>query len=450
MTKFAVLTHSSWDAIVARRRSGAVTVRQFLEDVAGLAAWLPERPYLLNGCSDRYRFAVGFLAALARRQVSLLPPTLTPETVRWLADRFPGVYGLTDDPAAALDLPTYFFPERGANAFPVDRVPVIEADRIAAYALTSGSTGMPVPHLKTWGALVRSARAERDRLGIGGADCSIVGTVPAQHMYGLESTVLLPLQSGASFCVGRPFFPADVGSALESIPGVRILFTTPFHLRALLESGGRFPQLGLLVSATAPLSERLALLAEQRFRASLVEIYGCTEAGQLATRRPTRGAEWTVFAGIEIAKDRKGVWVQGGHVEQRVYIQDEVDLQSSRTFLLRGRSSDMINIAGKRTSLAYLNHQINSIPGVLDAVFYPPPDRGGEGVTRLAAFVVAPGLTPAEIMLALRERVDPVFLPRPLHFVERLPRNSTGKLTRDGMEGLIEQVQDGIVLPALS
>ncbi|HWO99479.1 MAG TPA: AMP-binding protein [Methylococcus sp.] len=449
MTEFAVLTHSSWDAIVARRRSGAITVRRFLEDVAGLAAWLPERLYLLNDCSDRYRFAVGFLAALLRRQVNLLPPTLTPETVRRLANRFPGVYCLADDPATALDLPTYFFPERFAKAFPVDRVPVIESDRMAAYALTSGSTGVPVPHPKTWGALVRSARAERDRLGIG-ADCGIVGTVPAQHMYGLESTVLLPLQSGASFWAGRPFFPADVCTALEGIADARILFTTPYHLRALLESAGRFPRLGLLVSATAPLSERLALLAEQRFRAPLVEIYGCTEAGQLATRRPTLGAEWTVFAGIEIAEDRKGVWVQGSHVEQRVYLQDEVDLQSPRTFLLRGRSSDMINIAGKRTSLAYLNHQINSIPGVLDAVFYLPPERGGEVVTRLVAFVVAPGLTSAEIMLALRERVDPVFLPRPLHLVERLPRNSTGKLTRDAMEGLIEQVQDGIVLPALS
>jgi hypothetical protein len=39
--------------------------------------------------------------------------------------------------------------------------------------------------------------------------------------------------------------------------------------------------------------------------------------------------------------------------------------------LLHGRHADLINIAGKRTSLAYLNHQITAIPGVADARLLP-------------------------------------------------------------------------------
>ncbi len=42
-----------------------------------------------------------------------------------------------------------------------------------------------------------------------------------------------------------------------------------------------------------------------------------------------------------------------------------------------------------------------------------------------------PGLTEA-----LRERIDPVFLPRPLLFVARLPRNSTGKLPQEALLAL--------------
>jgi acyl-coenzyme A synthetase/AMP-(fatty) acid ligase len=94
----------------------------------------------------------------------------------------------------------------------------------------------------------------------------------------------------------------------------------------------------------------------------------------------------------------------------------------------------MINIAGKRSSLAYLNHQLLAIPGVVDGVFYLPEDaedaRSATGAARLGALVVAPGITPEAIRAALRERIDAVFLPRPLHLVASLPRNSTGKLTR--------------------
>lgn len=101
-------------------------------------------------------------------------------------------------------------------------------------------------------------------------------------------------------------------------------------------------------------------------------------------------------------------------------------------FLLHGRKADLINIAGKRTSLAYLNHQLNAVPGVEDGVFFMPsaPDSGGEAPTRLVALAVAPGLTAAGLLHALRERIDAAFLPRPLWLVDALPRNATGKLPR--------------------
>jgi acyl-coenzyme A synthetase/AMP-(fatty) acid ligase len=57
-------------------------------------------------------------------------------------------------------------------------------------------------------------------------------------------------------------------------------------------------------------------------------------------------------------------------------------------------------------------------------------------VTRLAAFVVAPGLSRERLLAALRRRVDPAFLPRPLVLLERLPRAASGKLPRAALEAL--------------
>ncbi|MDD2769445.1 MAG: AMP-binding protein [Methylococcus sp.] len=442
MAEFSILTHSSPGDVVAYRKGRAISAREFSGEVASLAERLPERPFILNDCTDRYRFAVVFAAALLRRQVALLPPTLTPETVRRLVGLFPGVYCLTDDPDREIELPLEHYPEASSGALGYDGLPVPDPEQLAAYALTSGSTGVPVPHAKTWGSLVRSARAEGRRLGMVAGRHTLVGTVPAQHMYGFESTVLLPLQNGAAFSAARPFYPADICAEIERMPGARVLVTTPFHLRTLLNAEGGLPAVDLLVSATAALPPQLAQAAESRFRAPLLEIYGCTEAGQLATRRPVQGPEWRTFPGISISRAADGFRARGGHVAGEIRLDDMLELQSPERFVWLGRSSDMINIAGKRTSLAYLNYQVSSIPGVVDAVFVMPEETEAGSVTRLTAYAVAPGLTSADLMQALRERLDPAFLPRPLHLVASLPRNSTGKLPRSALAALTECLKE--------
>ena len=76
-------------------------------------------------------------------------------------------------------------------------VPRFPAGQVAAIAFTSGSTGQPMPQAKTWGTLVRSVRGAGSALGIRAlGPAGLVGTVPHQHMYGLESVILLSLQHG--------------------------------------------------------------------------------------------------------------------------------------------------------------------------------------------------------------------------------------------------------------
>jgi acyl-coenzyme A synthetase/AMP-(fatty) acid ligase len=113
--------------------------------------------------------------------------------------------------------------------------------------------------------------------------------------------------------------------------------------------------------------------------------------------------------------------------------------------VLHGRTADMVNIAGKRSSLGYLNHQLNAIPGVLDGAFFVRDDAHASlaGVARLAALVVAPTLDVPAILQQLRERIDPVFLPRPLLRVEALPRNETGKLPQHTLRSLVAEAAAG-------
>ncbi len=424
------------DGVFAYRDGRPLSVTRFLCDAARLARLLPERRHVINLCADRYRFAVGFAAALTRGQVCLLPPNQTPDLMAQLARRYSSVYCLAESPDEARSLDTLVFPELaddGSTPLPI----AIPADQAAVLVFTSGSTGEPVANPKSWGSLVKSAAAEGSRLGVR-AGLAVLGTVPPQHMYGLESTVLLAMQCGLALHAGRPFYPADIRAELAALPRPRGLVTTPVHLRALLGEAHGLPALDFLLCATAPLGSQLAATAETRFGAPLYEIYGCTEAGQVATRRTVATAEWQAFADVALRQDEKGTWVHGGHVETEVLLSDVVELRGDGRFLLHGRIADLVNIAGKRTSIANLNFHLNSIDGVHDGVFVMP-DEERDGVTRLMAFVVAPGLTAEHVLNALRSRIDSAFLPRPLCLVDAIPRNTTGKLPRESVSGLVEE-----------
>lgn len=427
-----ILRHDGPDALFAQRLGQPVSVRRFLSDVAALSAALPGHDHVVNLCADRYRFTVGLAAALARRQVTLLPPNDTPATLKELSEDFADLYCLSDGGPPPLPMRCMAYPEE-LGEMPASAPPLVPAAQRAIVLFTSGSTGRPKPQVKSWGTLVRSALAAGKDLGICALRrAAVIGTVPHQHSYGLESTVLLALQHGLAIHAERPFYPSDIRAALAAAGRPRLLVSTPIHIRALLAETVDPPAADLVISATAPLSRELAAEAETRFRAPLREIYGCSEAGQLALRETAREAAWRCLDGVVLRQDERGTWAAGAPVETETLLQDVIELAGPGRFLLHGRTSDLVNIAGKRTSLAHLNHQLTAIEGVRDGLFVMP-EESGDRVTRLVAFAVAPGMAVATILRALRQRVDAAFLPRPLMLVDALPRNVMGKLSREAL-----------------
>ena len=443
MPSIPLLKYHHPESVFARQDGKTISAQRFLTDAISLAERLPARAYVLNLCSDRYHFMVGFAAAMLRGQISLLPPSHTSDLIKRLAQHYADLYCLTDGAHGAGSLQTISYPDLSDVSLLQASMPEIPATLVAAIVFTSGSTGNPLPNIKTWGALSRSVTAEASRLGIlNRGDLTLLGTVPPQHMYGFESTALIAMQGGVILHAAKPFFPADISALLNGIPGPRALITTPVHLRALITSNTDLPELELIVCATAPLSRELALQAVERFGAPLQEIYGFTEAGQIASRDTASTDEWHTFDGLSLHQKGETTYVSGGHVVGELPLSDITELHSDTTFLLHGRTSDLVNIAGKRTSLASLNHHLNAIDGVQDGVFLIPNEKEGN-TARLAAFVVAPELETREILKALRLRVDPVFLPRPIHKVDALPRNSTGKLPRTSLDKLLQQFKAG-------
>lgn len=408
-----------------------ISLDTFLAQVRGVAAILPAGRHAVNLCEDRYRFLVSFCAVALRGQITLLPPSRAPEVVTDVLAQYPESYSLGDGSLAAVPPGHWLLPD----ALPESQgdTPMIDAAAVVAIGFTSGSTGTPKANPKTWYAFRASTAqnlAALESLWQGHAMPHVVATVPPQHMYGMELSVLLPLLGPAGLHAGRPFFPEDVANALAETPEPRLLATTPVHLRALVESGVRLPALCGIVSATAPLSQELATAAEARFGCEVREVFGSTETCVIARRRTACETAWTPLPGVHLHPKPDGTLIHAAHLPVPVALADLVEVESDGRFRLRGRQADLLEIAGKRASLGDLTRRLLAVPGVVDGVVLQMDDCGNRGVARLAALVVAPDLEEAAILAALRESIDPVFLPRPLKRVPALPRSETGKLPR--------------------
>jgi acyl-coenzyme A synthetase/AMP-(fatty) acid ligase len=431
---------------IAFDAGGSITLGRFLGQVRALAALLPEGRHAINLCEDRYRFMLAFCAVALRGQATLLPSSRAAGEIAGEAARHADSYCLGDSDIAP-EPPRYW---RLPDTLPelAGELPCIDPQALAAIGFTSGSTGEPSASAKRWGSFRTSTGqnfAALCDLWPAGTMAHVVATVPPQHMYGMELSVLLPLLGEVAVHTGRPFFPHDILQALREAPAPRLLVTTPVHLRALLEACAADPSivpppLAGIVSATAPMPDGLAAAAEARFDCELREFFGSTETCVIAHRRSARDQAWTPLPGVQLHPQPDGCLVHAPHLLAPVALADLVELHDDGHFELRGRNADLLEIAGKRASLGDLTRKLQAVPGVIDGVVFQLDEgASASGVRRIAALAVAPGHDATAILDALRRSIDPVFLPRPLRCVPALPRNATGKLPRAALMALLHR-----------
>jgi acyl-coenzyme A synthetase/AMP-(fatty) acid ligase len=431
------------DQVVAWKKGEALTAERFLQDVAQAVESLPQKRYVFNLCEDRYPFMVGFAAALRRKQITLMPPNATAGAVNGLVEEYPDSYCLVDKTNKEIKVPQIPYADLMSDKKTEAVIPLtIDPDQTAAILFTSGSTGKPKMNLKNWRTLSGEAVLALNHFPfLSRGIRTIVATVPAQHMYGLATSIFFPWQGAIAVESGRPFFPADICAALSRLPEPRVLITTPLHLRACVTAGLEWPSIDFIISATAPLADSLATDVERALKTEVMEIYGSTETGSIASRRTIEDSVWRLYQGISITPHEEGCEVNGGHLMDRVTLNDRIQHDAEGRFHLLGRDSDILKIAGKRASLRDLNHKLLEIPGVVDGVFLPPEDESSRN-QRLSALVVAPSMSKREILDILAKTIDEVFLPRPLYLVETLPRNSTGKLPRKELDKLLRSLKN--------
>ncbi len=426
------LCHISRPLAALSKIQGTVSTAEFLSHVEAVAQHLPEGDHAINLCGNRYLFMVSMCAVILRRQTNLLPPNKNPATQASLSERYPNTYVVHDGTEVAeglsainLDLlPTNTF-QRKAFKSEVPRIPL---DHLAAISFTSGSTGQSKPNNKNWRCLTEGVRINKQYMLSSALDQGqVVTTVPGQHMWGLETTIMQAMMSNICISDTSPLYPKDIQTLLLQLSSPRVLVSTPVHLRAMVMSGLSFPQVERVLCATAPLDVESAQKVEACFHGELIEVYGCSEVGSMAYRRTALEQDWHMFEGINLTQEGEVTIASADHVPELVEMQDLITLCSDRCFQLNGRQSDMIEIAGKRGSLKELNEILQKVEGLEDGVVFLPEQK--RKVPRLVALVVMQEGEDKNIVAAhFRKHLDNAFVPRPIIQVKALPREENGKL----------------------
>jgi malonyl-CoA/methylmalonyl-CoA synthetase len=337
---------------------------------------------------------------------------------------------------------------------PITERPKFSPDTVAAMLYTSGTTGRPKGAMLTRGNLASNAVALMNAWAITAEDV-LIHALPIFHVHGLFIAINSMTAAGATMLFRAKFDPEDV---IAQMPRATMLMGVPtFYTRLLghpaLTREAAAP-MRLFISGSAPLLAETHRQFEARTGHAILERYGMTETG-INTSNPYVGARIAGTVGLPLPGvevqisnaegDIGTIEVRGPNVFAGYWRNPEktaAEFRGSGWFItgdlgriddqgyvhIIGRGKDLIITGGYNVYPKEVEDAIDALPGVSEsAVIGVPHDDFGEAVV---AVVVGTGLDPATMLSQLRISLAAYKLPKAIHIVDELPRNTMGKVQK--------------------
>lgn len=308
----------------------------------------------------------------------------------------------------------------------------------AVVKLTSGSTGDPVGICLSEQALARGIAQIAAGMEIAAGDRVLI-SIPLSHSYGFDNGILSLAAVGTPLVLEPGYYPTSLLRALDE-GKVTFFPAVPPMVRAL--GGTEWPQglaLRRVVCAGGPLTQEFADGFRERSGRWVHQFYGSTETGGISFERHPRepGSRGTVgrpLPGVRVDLDGMGTVIVGSAAnftaylgcpprgDRRVALGDRAEWTPEGRLRLVGRTSDLLNVGGRRVSAAALETALKRLPQVEDAavVGIADPLRGD----RVVAFLVG------EAGRLEAGRLPPGLALRNLRWLDTLPYTDRGKLDR--------------------
>ena len=324
----------------------------------------------------------------------------------------------------------------------------LDLDQCWLTLCTSGSSGEPKRIEKTLRQLSNEVQALEQLWGadLGPVAC-MIGSVAAQHIYGLLFRVLWPLCAGRTFVRRQLAFPEDMQRASREHPAFAWV-ASPALLKRMGDNLD-WPALGSVrrvFSSGGALPAEAARSLEQRLGQWPTEVFGSSETGGIAWRQG--GDLWQPFAGVELSQDGDGAlliaspYLPAGHVEHTA---DAARISPDGRFELLGRLDRIVKLEEKRISLPMLEQALAAHEWVSEArlgvVQESRASLGALLVLSEAGLLALRNLGRRAVTQALRQYLsghcETLALPRRWRWLRQLPLNAQGKLPQAEVEAVL-------------
>ncbi|HIQ37119.1 MAG TPA: acyl-CoA synthetase [Desulfocapsa sulfexigens] len=307
---------------------------------------------------------------------------------------------------------------------------------------TGGSTGAPKIWSKTVGNIFGEALYMASRYQISDKDI-IVSTVSPYHIYGLLFSVVIPLVSRATVFAGTPLFPAEIAECVAR-QSATLLVSIPAHYRVLK---GRTvgPSLRMAFSSAGMLPAGDSLDFSTCNKVGVVEVYGSTETGGLATRDRTAGHEnFSPLEPVIYKIQEERLYVKSPFLSPDISVNsdgfflsgDRVHKEGENSFSLHGRADAVTKVGGVRVDLEEVRDLLQSQAAVKECVVVPLVDKTGRG-NRIEALIRGEEADPDQLKKVLAGLLEPAALPRRIKVVSVIPLTSSGKYDREAINALL-------------
>jgi len=405
----------------------------------------PERPLLCLCTDDKALLMAAVLASLAGGPRLVLPHAFSRQALTEVMETLSPAFFLTDD-TGENDLPAgprIITTSSLALGAPIPDT-VQDPDLPFVILFTGGSTGIPKVWPKTPRNLFAEARYQAESLGIRPDDL-FLSTVPPNHIYGLLFSVLVPFISRARILRGVYTFPREILKAAEDFRAT-VLVSVPVHYRVLKTEALRRHKLRVALSSAGMLDEEDALFFREKTGLDVIEVYGSTETGGVATRRrfedgdtwlPMNPVAWkireeklcvrSIFLSPTLPRDGRGYFLMA----------DWVEPDGKQRFILRGRAGDIVKIGGKRVNLAAVQARLKQMPGVRDAVVVAIPT--GKGRQNELAALVATHLDALQLRQQLALVSEAYAVPKRITVRDEIPMTPSGKYERTEIDRILRR-----------
>lgn len=275
-----------------------------------------------------------------------------------------------------------------------------------------------------------------------------LGVISMAHSYGFSNLVLPLLLHGVPLVICPAPLPEALRRASEGFAALT-LPAVPAMWRAWHDANAIPPNTRLAISAGAPLLTALEQTIFAAHGLKLHNFYGSTECGGIAydgteTPRKHDALIGEPMHGVRLSVNEEGClvvrsravgetyWPEpatnlGGGVFQTA---DLVELADGKIFL-RGRASDLINVAGRKVWPSIIEAELVRHPGISACLVFGAPGQDAGRNDLIVGCVVAKTPVTAETLRKFLLRKLPAWqIPRAWLFVESLTGNQLGKISR--------------------